>query len=100
MIEEVVEVVGITALATAAFVLFYTAMNHISTPGVCYAARLALENPGSQLVVYGKFSTWSDERYVYLSCGLAVERDRVLAIEKNEGALTVGSTLEGKLYIR
>ncbi|MGC9129993.1 MAG: hypothetical protein ACP5H5_00235 [Pyrobaculum sp.] len=100
MIEDVVQIAGVSALAAAALLLFYTAMSHVSTPGVCHAARLALENPGSQLVVYGKFATWSDGRYVYLSCGLAVERDRVLAIEKNAGVATVGSTLEGKLYIR
>lgn len=100
MTDDLLQLVATTALAVAAFVLFATAFQHASTPAVCQAARVALESPGTELLVYGKFRVWSDGQYVYLSCGLRVEKSRVLAVERTEGALRVGTTADGRLYIR
>ena len=100
MTDDVLQLAATTALAVAAFVLFATAFQHASTPAVCQAARIALENPGTELLVYGRFRVWADSQYVYLSCGLRVEKSRVLSIERTEGALHVGTTADGRLYIK
>ncbi len=67
---------------------------------MCRAAEIALENPGTELVVYGRVWAWNDSRYVYLSCGLRAPLSRVLAINKTAGELVVGSTADGRLYIK
>ncbi|AFA38641.1 hypothetical protein Pogu_0614 [Pyrobaculum oguniense TE7] len=100
MTDDLLQLIATTGLAVLAFVLFATAFQHTSTPSVCQAAKTALENPGTELLVYGKIRVWNDTQYVYLSCGLRVERGRVLVIERTEGALRVGSTADGRLYIK
>jgi hypothetical protein len=99
MIEDIVELAGVIALTVATLFIFYSVITHISTPSVCYAVKLVLENPGSRLVTYGRFFVWSDEHYVYLSCGLAIERTRIVTIKKTEGVITVESTYDGKIFI-
>ncbi|MFN7105180.1 MAG: hypothetical protein ACK4M3_01120 [Pyrobaculum sp.] len=86
-------------LATAAL-SSYVAISHLSTPAPCQAVKMALEVPGSELVVYGRFHVVEEGKYLYLSCGVKIERWRVLAIEKTAGVLTVGTTADGLLYIR
>jgi hypothetical protein len=99
MIEDVVSVVAVVALAVAAALVITMALANFSTPSVCRAAELVLQNPGSTLVVYGRFRVWSDNKSVYFSCGLVVERQRIVAVEKTEGVLIIESTPDGTLYI-
>ena len=100
MIDDVLALAAVIALAVIAFLAFATAFQYASTPSVCQAAKIALENPGTELHVYGKFRVWNDSQYVYLSCGLRIPLSRVLAINKTMGELVVGSTAGGRLYIK
>jgi len=98
MIEEYLDLVAVMLMAAAALVAFF-GLSYVSSPVVCKAAEAVLQNPGSELVVWGRFRYSADSQYVYLSCGLAVPRSSV-RIEKTEGVLRVGSTADGLLYIR
>jgi hypothetical protein len=98
MIEEYLDLVAVLAMAVVALVAFF-GLSYVSSPVVCKAAEAVLQNPGSELVVWGRFRYSADSQYVYLSCGLAVPRSSV-RIEKTEGLLRVGSTADGLLYIR
>jgi hypothetical protein len=98
MIEEYLDIVAVLAMAVIALAAFF-GLSYVSSPSVCKAAEAVLKNPGSELVVWGRFRYSADSQYVYLSCGLAVPRSSV-RIEKTEGLLRVGSTADGLLYIR
>jgi hypothetical protein len=98
VIEEYLDLVGVLAMAVVALVAFF-GLSYVSSPSVCKAAEAVLKNPGSELVVWGRFRYTADSQYVYLSCGLAVPRSSV-RIEKTEGLLRIGSTADGLLYIR
>ncbi len=98
MIEEYLDLVAVLAMAIIALVAFF-GLSYVSSPVVCKAAEAVLQNPGSELVVWGRFRYSADSQYVYLSCGLAVPRSS-LRIEKTEGLLRVGSTADGLLYIK
>lgn len=97
--EELTAVLAGLMLAAAALSVAL-AVAGSSTPAVCQAARLALDNPGTELVVYGRFRVEDRGGSLWLSCGLAVPKDRVAAIEATGGRLRVGSTADGRLYIR
>jgi hypothetical protein len=99
MIEEYLDLVAVLAMAVIALAAFF-GLSYTSSPSVCKAAEAVLKNPGSELVVWGRFRYTADQQHVYLSCGLAVPRSSVLAIEKTEGMLRVGSTANGLLYIK
>jgi hypothetical protein len=98
MIEEYLDIAAVLAMAVVALAAFF-GLSYASSPSVCKAAEAVLRNPGSELVVWGRFRYTADQQYVYLSCGLAVPRSSV-RIEKTEGVLRVGSTADGLLYIR
>jgi len=98
MIEEYLDLVAVLAMAVIALLAFF-GLSYVSSPVVCKAAEAVLQNPGSELVVWGRFRYSADSQYVYLSCGLAVPRSSI-RIEKTEGLLRVGSTADGLLYIR
>jgi hypothetical protein len=98
VIEEYLDLVAVLAMAVVALAVFF-GLSYVSSPVVCKAAEAVLQNPGSELVVWGRFRYSADSQYVYLSCGLAVPRSSV-RIEKTEGLLRVGSTADGLLYIR
>jgi hypothetical protein len=99
MIEEYLDLVGVLAMAVVALVAFF-GLSYVSSPVVCKAAEAVLQNPGSELEVWGRLRYSVDSQYVYLSCGLTIPRSSVLAIEKTEGLLRIGSTADGLLYIR
>ena len=98
MIEEYLDLVAVLAMAIIALAAFF-GLSYVSSPSVCKAAEAVLQNPGSELVVWGRFRYSADSQYVYLSCGLAVPRSSV-RIEKTEGLLRIGSTADGLLYIK
>jgi hypothetical protein len=98
MIEEYLDLVAVLAMAVVALAVFF-GLSYVSSPSVCKAAEAVLQNPGSELVVWGRFRYSADSQYVYLSCGLAVPRSSV-RIEKTEGLLRIGSTADGLLYIK
>ena len=98
MIEEYLDLAAVMLMAVIALAAFF-GLSYVSSPSVCKAAEAVLKNPGSELVVWGRFRYTADSQYVYLSCGLAVPRSSV-RIEKTEGVLRVGSTADGLLYIR
>jgi hypothetical protein len=98
VIEEYLDLVAVLAMAVVALVAFF-GLSYASSPSVCKAAEAVLQNPGSELVVWGRFRYSADSQYVYLSCGLSVPRSSV-RIEKTEGLLRIGSTADGLLYIR
>jgi hypothetical protein len=98
VIEEYLDIVAVLAMAVVALAAFF-GLSYVSSPAVCKAAEAVLKNPGSELVVWGRFRYSADSQYVYLSCGLAVPRSSV-CIEKTEGLLRIGSTADGLLYIR
>ena len=99
MIDDYLDIIAVTAMAAVALAAFF-GLTYASSPQVCRAAEIALSNPGSELLVWGRFSYSADSQYVYLSCGLAVPRSSILAIERTEGLLIVGSTADGLLYIK
>ncbi len=99
MIEEYLNLVAVLVMAAVALAAFF-GLSYVSSPSVCKAAEAVLQNPGSELVVWGRFRYNADSQYVYLSCGLRISRPSVLAIEKTEGLLRVGSTADGLLYIK
>jgi hypothetical protein len=99
MIEEYLDLAAVLAMAVVALVAFF-GLSYTSSPSVCKAAEAVLQNPGSELVAWGRFRYSADSQYVYLSCGLAVPRSSVLTIEKTEGVLRIGSTADGLLYIK
>jgi len=99
MIEEYLDLVAVLAMAIIALAAFF-GLSYTTSPSVCKAAEAVLQNPGSELVAWGRFRYSADSQYVYLSCGLAIPRSSVLAIEKTEGLLRIGSTADGLLYIR
>jgi len=98
MIEEYLDLVAVLAMAIIALAAFF-GLSYTTSPSVCKAAEAVLKNPGSELVVWGRFRYTADSQYVYLSCGLAVPRSSI-RIEKTEGVLRIGSTADGLLYIR
>ena len=98
MIEEYLDLVAVLAMAVIALAAFF-GLSYVSSPSVCKAAEVVLQNPGSELVVWGRFRYSADSQYIYLSCGLAVPRSSI-RIEKTEGVLRIGSTADGLLYIR
>jgi len=98
MIEEYLDLVAVLAMAVIALAAFF-GLSYVSSPSVCKAAEAALKNPGSELVVWGRFRYSADPQYIYLSCGLAVPRSSI-RIEKTEGVLRIGSTANGLLYIK
>ncbi len=98
MIEEYLDLVAVLAMAVIALAAFF-GLSYTTSPSVCKAAEAVLQNPGSELVVWGRFRYSADSQYVYLSCGLKIPRTSV-RIEKTEGLLRVGSTADGLLYIR
>jgi hypothetical protein len=98
MIEEYLDLVAVLAMAVIALAAFF-GLSYATSPSVCKAAVAVLKNPGSELVVWGRFRYSADSQYVYLSCGLAVPRSSV-RIEKTEGLLRIGSTADGLLYIK
>jgi len=98
MIEEYLDLVAVLAVAIIALAAFF-GLSYVSSPSVCKAAEAVLQNPGSELVVWGRFRYTADSQYIYLSCGLAVPRSSIL-IEKTEGVLRIGSTANGLLYIK
>jgi hypothetical protein len=99
MIEEYLDHVAVLAMVVVAFVAFF-GLSYVSSPSVCKAAEAVLQNPGSEVVVWGRFRYTTDQQYIYLSCGLTIPRSSVLAIEKTEGVLRIGSTADGLLYIK
>ncbi|MFN3803520.1 MAG: hypothetical protein ACK4SY_00480 [Pyrobaculum sp.] len=99
MTEELT-LAALLLLAVATFSSYVATFVHLSTPAPCQAVKMALEVPGSELVVYGRFHVVKDGGYLYLSCGVKIERWRVLAIERTAGVLTIGTTADGLLYIR
>lgn len=98
MVEDILEVIAVNTLALFTLAIFLTLYTY-STPNVCQVAETVLKFPGSEIHVYGRFKVWNDTKHVYLSCGLALPRDKVLQINRTEGLLRIGSTAEGKLYI-
>ena len=98
MIEEYLDLVAVLTMAIIALAAFF-GLSYASSPSVCKAAEAVLKNPGSELVVWGRFRYSADSQYVYLSCGLAVPRSSI-RIEKTEGVLRIGSTADGLLYIK
>ena len=99
MIEEYLDITAVLLMAIAALLAFF-GLSYTSLPSVCKAAEAVLQNPGSELVAWGRFRYSADSQYVYLSCGLKIPRSSVLAIEKTEGLLRIGSTADGLLYIK
>mgnify|MGYP000709127464 CR=1 FL=1 len=99
MIEEYLDLIAVVLMASVALVLFL-GVEHVSTPSVCQAVKLALENPGSEFRVFGNFKTENSTAGIYLSCGLLLPKNKVLAIEDRHGYLIIGSTADGKIYIR
>ena len=99
MIEEYLDITAVLLMAIAALAAF-SGLSHATSPSVCKAAAAVLQNPGSELVVWGRFRYSADSQYVYLSCGLRIPRSSVLAIERTEGLLRIGSTADGLLYIK
>jgi predicted component of type VI protein secretion system len=98
VIEEYLDIVAVMLMAVTALAAFF-GLSYASSPAVCKAVEAVLKNPGSELVVWGRFRYSADSQYVYLSCGLAVPRSSI-RIEKTEGLLRIGSTAGGLLYIR
>jgi len=98
VIEEYLDLVAVLAMAVVVLAAFF-GLSYVSSPVVCKAAEAVLQNPWSELVVWGRFRYSADSQYVYLSCGLAVPRSSV-RIEKTEGLLRIGSTADGLLYIK
>jgi hypothetical protein len=98
VIEENLDIVAVMLMAVIALAAFF-GLSYTTSPSVCKAAEAVLKNPGSELVVWGRFRYSADSQYVYLSCGLAVPRSSI-RIEKTEGVLRIGSTADGLLYIR
>jgi len=98
MIEEYLDLVAVLAMAITVLVAFF-GLSYVSSPSVCKAAEAVLKNPGSELVVWGRFRYTADSQYVYLSCGLKIPRSSI-RIEKTEGVLRVGSTADDLLYIK
>jgi len=99
MIEEYLDITAVLLMVIAALAAFF-GLSHATSPSVCKAAEAVLKNPGSELVVWGRFRYSNDSQHVYLSCGLKIPRTSVLTIEKTEGLLRVGSTADGLLYIK
>jgi hypothetical protein len=98
MIEEYLDVTAVLLMAVVALAAFF-GLTYASSPSVCKAAATVLQNPGSELVVWGRFRYSADSQYVYLSCGLRIPRSSI-RIEKTEGLLKIGSTADGLLYIK
>jgi hypothetical protein len=99
VIEEYLDITAVLLMAIAALAAFF-GLSYASSPSVCGAAEAVLQNPGSELVVWGRFRYSADSQYVYLSCGLRIPRSSILAIEKTERLLRIGSTADGLLYIK
>jgi len=100
MIDEYLGLIATLLLAAATLAVLFTAFDNFSTPTVCTAVKMVLENPGSEVLAYGKVRVWDHGDHLYFSCGVAVEKRRVIAVEKTEGLLTIGTTADGLLYIR
>jgi hypothetical protein len=98
MIEGYLDLVAVLAMAVIALAAFF-GLSYATSPAVCKAAVAVLQNPGSELVVWGRFRYTADQQYVYLSCGLKIPRSSI-RIEKTEGVLRIGSTANGLLYIK
>ncbi|MFZ8840031.1 MAG: hypothetical protein ACO2PM_14205 [Pyrobaculum sp.] len=98
MIEEYLDLAAVMLMAVTALAAFF-GLSYVSSPSVCKVAATVMQNPGSELIMWGRFRYSADSQYVYLSCGLVVPRSSV-CIEKTEGLLRIGSTTDGLLYIR
>jgi len=99
VIEEYLDITAVLLMAIAALAAFF-GLSYATSPSVCKAAEAVLQNPGSELVVWGRFRYSADSQHIYLSCGLKIPRTSVLAIEKTEGLLRIGTTAGGLLYIK
>jgi len=100
MIDEYLGIIATLLLAVATLAVLFTAFDNFSTPTVCTAVKMVLENPGSEILTYGKVRVWDLGGHLYFSCGVAVEKRRIMTVEKTEGLLTIGTTAEGLLYIK
>jgi len=100
MIDEYLGLIATLLLAVATLAVLFTEFDNFSTPSVCTAVKIALENPGSEVVTYGKVKVQNIGDRVYFSCGVAVEKRRVMTVEKTEGVLIVGTTADGLLYVK
>jgi len=100
MIDEYLGIIATLLLALAVLTVLFTAFDNFSTPSVCTAVKIVLENPGSEVVAYGKVKAWDLGDRLYFSCGVAVEKQRVMTVEKTEGMLIIGTTADGLLYTR
>jgi hypothetical protein len=98
MIEEYLDIIAVLLMAVVALAAFF-GLSYVSSPSVCKAAEAVLKNPGSELVVWGRYRYSADSQYVYFSCGLRIPRSSI-RIEKTEGLLRIGSTADGQLYIK
>jgi Flp pilus assembly protein CpaB len=98
MIEEYLDITAVLLMAIAALAAFF-GLSYATSPAVCKAAEAVLKNPGSELVVWGRFRYTADSQHVYLSCGLRIPRTSI-RIEKTEGLLRIGTTADGLLYIK
>ena len=97
MIEEYLELAAVTALAVIAITAFAYIFAYITTPAACQAVRLAAENPGSELVAYGRLRVITNDTHVSL-CGITIEKDKIL-IYRTEGYLFIVSD-NYKIYIK
>ncbi|ABO07753.1 hypothetical protein [Pyrobaculum calidifontis] len=100
MIDVYLGLIATLLLAVATLAVLFTVFDNFSTPSVCTAVKIALENPGSEVIAYGKVKVWDLDDRLYFSCGVAVEKRRIMTVEKTEGLLTIGTTAEGLLYIK
>jgi len=100
MIDEYLGIIATLLLAVATLAVLFAAFDNFSTPSICTTVKIALENPGSEVIAYGKVKVWDLGDRVYFSCGVAVEKRRIMAVEKTEGVLIIGTTADGLLYIR
>jgi len=100
MIDEYLGLIATLLLAVSTLAVLFAAFDNFSTPSVCTAVKMALENPGSEVMVYGKVKVWDLGDRLYFSCGVAVEKRRVMTVEKTEGALVIGTTADGLLYVK
>ncbi|MCY0891728.1 MULTISPECIES: hypothetical protein [Pyrobaculum] len=100
MTDDLLQIVAITVFSILVLTLFLLIFPYVSTPAVCQATRLVLENPGSEIIVYGRFRVSNDTYFVYFSCGLQIPKEKIQVIYKTEGKLVIGTTADGFLYVR
>lgn len=100
MTDYLLQVVAITIFSILILTLFLLIFPYVSTPAVCQATRLVLENPGSEIIVYGRFRVSNDTRFVFFSCGLQIPKEKIQVIYRTEGKLVIGTTADGLLYVK